>query len=195
MSDTGDWRSRKWAATHRRIYDAAMRLFQEQGFERVNIGQLAAAAEVSVPTFYSHFPSKEHVVMQLPTAEQMKQLLAMQDARLPLGTRLRQVVAAYFGTWGAEERADMLARWKVIASTPALRNQAAAFERATAGMVAEALPAEQGTALTSAEGVVVDAHLAAYTRALLAWADSDGAQDVQTLVEQAFAALQNNDAG
>jgi hypothetical protein len=86
VSDTGDSRSRRWAATHRRIYETAMRLFREQGFERVNIGRLAAAAEVSVPTFYAHFPSKEHVIMQLPTAEQIASLIATQPADRPLGS-------------------------------------------------------------------------------------------------------------
>jgi hypothetical protein len=36
----------------------------------------------------------------------------------------------------------------------------------------------------------VDAHLAAYTRALLAWADSDGQRDLETLLGEAFDALQ-----
>src|SRR4051794_25595701 len=69
MSESGGWRSRRWEATHQKIYDAAMRLFQDHGFEQVSVAQIAAEAGVSVPTFYAHYPSKEHVVMQLPTAE------------------------------------------------------------------------------------------------------------------------------
>jgi AcrR family transcriptional regulator len=166
-----------------------MRLFEEEGFERISVGALAKAAEVSVPTFYAHFPSKEHVVMQLPTAEQMAALMATQPPDLPVGVRLRRAAPVFIGAWDDETRAENLARWKVIASTPALRNRAAAFERETAGLVADALP-ETGGSLSPADAVIVNAHLAAYTSALLAWADSDGREDLMELVDDAFAALQ-----
>jgi AcrR family transcriptional regulator len=194
VTHSGDWRSRKWAATHQRIYETAMRLFQEDGFERVNVAQLAAAAGVSVPTFYAHFPSKEHIVMQLPTPEQMAALMATQPADLPLAVRLRRAAPLYFAQWTPEERADILARWKVIAATPALRTRAAEFERTTAVMVAGALPAEPGGSLSAADAVVVNAYLAAFTSGLLAWADSDGEQDLEQLVDDAFAALQGGGA-
>ena len=37
------------------------------------------------------------------------------------------------------------------------------------------------------------AHLAAFTSGLLAWADSDGQEDLEKLVDAAFAALQGDD--
>jgi AcrR family transcriptional regulator len=194
VNETGDWRSRKWASTHRRIFDTAMRLFQEQGFDRVNVGQLAAAAEVSVPTFYAHFPGKEHIVMQLPTTDEIAALISTQPADRPVGERLRMAAPAWFAQWTPEERADTLARWKVIAATPTLRNRAAEFERTTAGMVAGVLPTEPGGSLSPAEAVVVDAHLAAFTRGLLAWADSDGQGDLEQLVDEAIAALHQGGA-
>ena len=92
MSDSQDWRARKWEDTHRRIYDTALRLFQEHGFEQVSVGQIAAGAGVSVPTFYAHYPSKEHIVMQLPTAHDFAALLADQPADLPLTERIRRAV-------------------------------------------------------------------------------------------------------
>ena len=189
MNDTGDWRSRKWAATHRRIFDTAIRLFQEQGFERVNVGQLAAAAEVSVPTFYAHFPSKEHVVMQLPTAEQLAALLATLPPDLPVGERLRGFVPLFFGQFTAQDWEDTLARWKIIAATPGLRTRAAEYERTTADMLADVLPIGPGVSLTPAEAVVVNGYMAAFTTGLLAWADSDGQEDLQKLVDEAISAL------
>lgn len=190
----GDWRTRRWQATHRRIYETAMRLFQEQGFEGVHVGALAKAAGVSVPTFYAHFPSKEHVVMQLPTAEQMEALLAGQPADLSVAERMRRAAPAYLALWDAQEMADILARWRIIASTPALRTRAAEFERTTAGMVAGAIPAEPGRSLSPADAVIINAHLAAFTSALLSWADSDGQEDLVKLVDEAFAALQGGGA-
>lgn len=183
-------RGRRWHTTHSRIYDIALALFQELGFDKVNVGQIAAGAGVSVPTFYAHYPSKEHVVLQLPTPEEMTALLATQPAHLPVPERIRRAALELFATWTPEDREAHLARWRVIATTPSLRLRAAEFERTTAGIVAEALPATPGVELSPAERIVVYAHLAAYTAGLLAWADGNGERKVEETVDEAFDALQ-----
>ena len=189
MTDS-DWRSRRWDATHKRIYDAAMGLFVDQGFERVNVGQIAAGAGVSVPTFYAHYPSKEHIVMQLPTTEQMAALMSTQPADLPLRERLVGIAPIWLGQWTLEEREDMLARWRVIASTPPLRTRAAEFERTTAEMIAAALAAESEADLKQSDVILVNAYMAAFTSALLAWADCGGERKIEELMDEAFGALQ-----
>jgi AcrR family transcriptional regulator len=190
VSERQDWRARRWEETHQRIYATAMGLFEERGFEQVSVGQIAAGAGVSVPTFYAHYPSKEHLVMQLPTAEEMNALLATQPAGLPVADRIRRAMPVWFASWGPEYRAVHLARWKVIATTPALRTRAAEFERATAGMVADALPDRPGGALSPADQVVVNAYLSAFTLGMLAWADGNGERRLEELVDEAFDALQ-----
>ena len=192
MSETQDWRARRWDETHQRIYATAMRLFEEHGFEQVNVGQIASGAGVSVPTFYAHYPSKEHLVMQLPTAEQMHELLSSQPAELPVAERLRGAMPQWFATWDPEFREAQLRRWQVIAGTPALRTRAAEFERTTAGMVAEALPAEPGKRLSPADQVVVNAYLSAFTMGMLAWADGNGERKIEEHVDEAFDALQRH---
>ena len=189
MTDS-DWRSRRWDATHKRIYDAAMELFAEHGFERVNVGQIAGGAGVSVPTFYAHYPSKEHIVMQLPTKEQMAALLSTQPTDLPLRERLVGIAPIWFTQWTPEEREDMLTRWQIIASTPTLRTRAAEFERATAEMIAAALAAEMDAQPPQGAVILVNAYMAAFTSALLAWADCDGERKVEELMDEAFGALE-----
>jgi AcrR family transcriptional regulator len=190
VSEGQDWRARRWADTHQRIYDTAIRLFQEQGFDRVSVQQIATGAGVSVPTFYAHYPSKEHLVMQLPTAEQMQALLAGQPADQPVAARIRGAMPEFFATWDPEFREAQLIRWKVIASTPSLRTRAAEFERATAGMVADALPGSPGETLGPADRVVVSAYLSAYTMGMLEWADGNGERKLEEIVDEAFDALQ-----
>jgi AcrR family transcriptional regulator len=190
VTETGDWRSRKWEATHQRIYETAMRLFQEHGFDRVSVGDLARAAGVSVPTFYAHYPSKEHVVMQLPTAEEIAALIATQPPDLTVGERLRRAAPAWFASWTPELREATLARWRLIASTPALRTRAATFERTTAGFITAALPRVSGTTLRPADAIVVNAYLAAYTAGLIAWGECNGERRLEDLVDEAFDALQ-----
>lgn len=192
MSGTQDWRARRWAETHQRIYDAALELFQQHGFEQVNVGRIAAAAGISVPTFYAHYQSKEHLIMRLPTAEELSALLSGQSADLPVGERIRRAVPEWFAAWDAEYRETQLIRWKVIARTPTLRNRAAEFERTTAGMVAEAMPGEPGVTLSSADQVVVNAYLSAFTVGLLRWADGNGERKLEELIEEAFDALQRH---
>jgi AcrR family transcriptional regulator len=189
VSGTRDWRARRWDDTHQRIYDTAIRLFQEHGFEQVRVGQIADSAGVTGPTFYAHYPSKEHLVMQLPTAEELTALLATEPGDLPVGERIRRAVPVWFASWTPEYRAAQLARWRVIATTPVLRMRAAEFERTTAEMVTDALPAERPGA-GPAESIVVKAYLTAYTAGLLAWADGNGERRLEELIDEAFDALE-----
>lgn len=58
-------RERQRAETRNRIFRAALAEFREVGFSRAQIEQIAAAAGVVRGTFYFHFPSKEHVLLEL----------------------------------------------------------------------------------------------------------------------------------
>jgi AcrR family transcriptional regulator len=189
VTDSPDWRSRRWAATHQRIYDTALALFQEHGFDNVNVGQIAAGAGVSVPTFYAHFPSKEHIVMQLPSAEDIGAIIATQPADLSLGERFRRAAPAWLSQWSPEVLKGELVRWRIIATTPGLRTRAAEYERATAGMFADALPAA-GTGIRPQDAAVVNAYMAAFTAGVLAWADGHGERKIEEHVLEAFDALE-----
>jgi AcrR family transcriptional regulator len=189
VSGTQDWRARRWEETHERIYATAMRLFQEQGFEQVSVGQIASGAGVTGPTFYAHYPSKEHLVMQLPTADELSALLGSEPSDLSVGERLRRAAPAWFASWTPEFREAQLARWRVIATTPVLRTRAAQFERTTAEMVTDALP--RGSAAGGpAESITVNAYLTAYTAGLLAWADGNGERKLEELIDEAFDVLE-----
>ena len=188
MTDS-DWRSRRWDATHQRIYGAAMKLFAQHGFERVNVGQIAGGGGVSVPTFYAHYPSKEHIVMQLPTTEQMAALLSTQPRELPLRDRLVGLALVWLALWDPEGRDDVLARWRIIASTPTLRTRAAEFERTTAEMITGALAAETEAPVRQSDVILVNAYMSAFTSALLAWADGNGERKIEELVHEAFGTL------
>jgi AcrR family transcriptional regulator len=155
----------------------------------VSVGQIAAGAKVSVPTFYAHYPSKEHIVMQLPTAEQIAQVIDGQPDDLPVSERIRRAVPDWLAQWTPEDLEDHLARWRVIVTTPPLRTRAAEFERTTAGMVADALPTE-GKGLRPGDAVIVNAYLSAYTAGVLAWAEGNGERKLEEHVEEAFDALE-----
>jgi AcrR family transcriptional regulator len=187
---SSDWRSRKRDETRERIYSEAMRLFEEQGFERVNVGQIAAAAGVSVPTFYSHFANKDQVVIVPISPRTILDLVGSQPEGLPPAERVRGAVRAFFAGYGGEERDALLARWRIIARTPSLRRRSTEYERTHAALAAAAVAADGGLDQTSAAvEVVAAAILAAATWAILAWAEADGREPLGALLDQAFEAL------
>lgn len=62
VDEHGGLRERKKRRTRRTIADVAMRLFMSDGFDRVTVDAIAAAADVSPKTVYNYFPSKADLV-------------------------------------------------------------------------------------------------------------------------------------
>ena len=190
MTGSSEWRARKRDETHQRIYETAMRLFRERGYERVSVGDIATAAKVSVPTFYAHFQSKEHIVMQMPTQDEVDRILAVQPTDVPLAERVRNGIMGWIAHYDGDELEQLLERWRIVVATPGLRNRAAEFERATAGLVADALKADaRPDSSPVAMDVVVTASLSAYTQIILRWAEGDGRRSLKDVAEDVLAAL------
>ncbi|OBH00984.1 hypothetical protein A5696_14875 [Mycobacterium sp. E2699] len=55
-------RDRKRQRTRQALISAAMRLFEEKGYEQTTVAEIAAAAEMSTKTFFNHFASKDEVL-------------------------------------------------------------------------------------------------------------------------------------
>jgi AcrR family transcriptional regulator len=180
-------REEKRQQTHRRIFDEAMRLFRQRGFDSVSVGDIAKAAEVSVPTFYAHYDSKDHLILALPTAEDVDQVLRAVPADLPPAQRVRGAMEAALVDGRIEAREQVLERWRIIAASPALRLRAAEFERATAEMVLAALPPDD--AASPATQLTVTALFAAYTQILLRWVESDGQRPIEEILEEVLGEL------
>jgi AcrR family transcriptional regulator len=186
----GGRREEKRLQTHERIFREAMRLFRERGFEAVAVGDIAAAAGVSVPTFYAHYESKDHLILGLPTPEDVVRLVRAFPADLPTVELLRQVMETTLKHGGGlEDPERVLERWRIIAASPSLRLRAAGFERATGEMLLRALPGEEATSPQTQ--VTVAALMSAYTQILLRWAESDGKRPVEEVIEEVLAALRD----
>ena len=66
--------------TRARVFDAALAEFGRSGLAGADVAAIAAAAGVARGTFYFHFPTKEHVLVELERAEEAK-IVATLDTR------------------------------------------------------------------------------------------------------------------
>jgi AcrR family transcriptional regulator len=87
--------------TRARVFDAALAEIGRYGLAGADVAAIAAAAGVVRGTFYFHFPTKEHVLVELERAEEAKivaKLNAMatqpSDLTSMLKALVRQVIAA-----------------------------------------------------------------------------------------------------
>ncbi len=60
----GARRRRRRAKLKAEIFEAAMTLFAEKGYDHVTVDEIAAAAEIAKGTFFNYFPTKEHVLVE-----------------------------------------------------------------------------------------------------------------------------------
>ena len=58
-------RESKRDLTRKRLFDAAIEEFRREGFDRASIARIAKRAGVSRASFYFHFPTKDHVLLEL----------------------------------------------------------------------------------------------------------------------------------
>lgn len=70
-------------ATRQQLYDTAIRLIGEKGFEKTTLRDVAKTADVSVGLLYRYFPSKDAIVLAL--YDQLSEELEQQAGAMPRG--------------------------------------------------------------------------------------------------------------
>lgn len=103
-------RERKKARTRRRIAETALRLVAERGYGRVTVDDIAEGAEISQPTFYKYYPSKDAILMEYAMHGFGDMLHRMADTPGPVVERLR----SYFSEIAAQVTTDRHL-WQAIA--------------------------------------------------------------------------------
>jgi AcrR family transcriptional regulator len=99
--------TRKSEETRTRIFEAALAVFRERGFERATMREIAPAAEVALGAAYYYFDSKEAIVMAFYERAQMEMkpvLSGLLDESHSLEERLRRLIQQKFDYFDPNRR-------------------------------------------------------------------------------------------
>jgi AcrR family transcriptional regulator len=166
-------RAQQKQATRARLFEVAMRLFDQEGYDAVNIEDIVRASKVARGTFYFHFPSKEDILYEAVRSGERKIVarMAAVSAEAPLRDLLAAICDGFAATWG--ERRELLVQAGMVglgrtisterarAEEPLRLELVPRVERALAqGELGSVLPAQ----------MLADVFLLNVFAALMAWA-------------------------
>jgi AcrR family transcriptional regulator len=119
-------RERKKQETRRLLWETAIRLFAERGFDNVAMAEVAAAANVSKTTVFNYFGSKEDLVLG-PAEEHVDEPARVVRTRAPGETPLAALrrhfltaLAERDAATGLSDQPNVLRVQRLINETPSL---------------------------------------------------------------------------
>ncbi len=101
-------RAQQKEATRQQLFDVAMRLFERDGYDAVNIDDIVRVSGVARGTFYFHYPSKEDILYEAVRRGERAIVLRMAAvaADRPFREVLDATCSAFGEIWG--HRRDLL---------------------------------------------------------------------------------------
>ena len=163
---------------------AALELYRERGYLETTAAEIAAKAGVTERTFFRHFPDKREVLFDGDAAFAEALTSAVRQASPTLGAwdtlflAFNSVKEMFI-----ENRPFSEPRQRVIASSPALQERAAAKTRVLIGALASAL-CERGVPGAQAN-LAAQVGMAALSQAVAAWFNDDST-DLGKHISRAF---------
>ncbi|WP_405616592.1 TetR family transcriptional regulator [Streptomyces sp. NBC_00076] len=178
------------AAVRAELAQVAFELFHRDGFDKVTLDDLAAAAGVSRSTFLRYFGTKEDAVLAAfdgqdrRTADALRARPAGEDDWTALRRALDSLIERYH-----QDPAGALATTRLVRDTPALCARHLEKQHSWRPALAEALAERAGTpgAATLGHTVRAAAALDCLNVAIDHWTASDGHLDLVALLDEAFA--------
>ncbi|MFD7096598.1 TetR/AcrR family transcriptional regulator [Streptomyces xanthophaeus] len=148
MEKTTGLRENKKLRTRRQLAATALELFLERGFDAVSVADVAAAAEVSKPTLFRYFPSKEDLVLDRFADHQDEAARIVRER--PAGQGPVEAVHAHFLAALAErdpitglcDHPNVLAFQGLLYSTASLGSRMAHYTAREVELLAAVLEAE-----------------------------------------------------
>ncbi|GIF14195.1 TetR/AcrR family transcriptional regulator [Actinoplanes teichomyceticus] len=142
-----------------RTFDAistiAIGMFLAHGYDRVSVNDIAAAAEISKPTLFRYFPSKEDLVLHriADHAGEPARVVAGRPGGQPavdaLHRHFRDGLARRDPVTGLNDDPDVLAYHDLVFATPSLAARVHDYQARDEESLAEALTADAPDPLTA----------------------------------------------
>ena len=183
-------RARNRARTYAEIADAALDLFERQGYDATTVDQIATAAGVSPATFFRYFATKEDVLFadEEPSASALTERVAARtDRRTTSVAALAEPVIAYAEATVGPESPNSLRLMKLVMTTPSLAARSLRMRLRWERDLATQLAAESG--LSGPElvhTVVASVAVSCLTSGLRHWPNTSSPDALATLVREAF---------
>ncbi|MET8002646.1 TetR/AcrR family transcriptional regulator [Nonomuraea glycinis] len=186
-------RERKKQRTRQALIEAAVRLFEDRGYDQVTVAEIADAAEVSPRTFFLHFQTKEDVLLANTDVRVDLALEAIAERRA--GERLSEVLVRAMdqmivNAWDRDLSNGFAAlRARLAASVPALQARLLQRYLTAQAELAQALHRAFPDSLDIiAASALVGAMVGAVSAsALTALQRGDGPDEVRDAMRQAMA--------
>jgi AcrR family transcriptional regulator len=185
---------RKKARTRRGLLEAAVRLFDERGFEGTTIEDITNAADVSPRTFFRYFTSKEEILFsehQL-SVDDLRNRLAECPEDEPLLVTVREAMLTIAGR--IEKKKDFhLLRIRLNAESPTVRAYALRVQQDWVRVIARALAARLGVNVYTdlRPMLIAGAANVAMRSALTRWGAGQGKESLPELTSEAFRLLES----
>ena len=207
VADAIGLRERKKQQTRQQIYEAARKLFETRGFDRVSVAEVARAADVSEVTVFNYFPTKEDLLyggMEF-FEEQLIEAVRIRPKGESAVKAFRRRLLAGAERLETKQTADAILKGAqlISASSSLVAREREIVERFTARL-AEVLTQETGADVEDVEPLVVASVLMATHRTLVGHvrrrviAGQRGArlaEDYRSQARRAFARLERGLAG
>ena len=185
-----DGRMGRWEPDARgRLEQAALELFEERGYARTTVVDIAARAGLTERTFFRYFTDKREVLFSGSAA--LEALMVETIAAAPASVAPLPAVTASFyalGPWFESRRGHARKRRTVIAAHAELREREL-IKLSTLATAIAAILRKRGLAAPAA-GLVAETGIAIFKNAFERWADDTREQDFAVHVRAAIAALQ-----
>jgi AcrR family transcriptional regulator len=144
-------RARKKARTRDAIADAAISLFLAHGFDHVSVNDIAAVAEVSKPTLFRYFPTKEDLVLHRFADHNGEAARVVRDCQpgvspvTALHRHFRAGLDRYEPLTGLNDHPEVVAFHRLVFTTPSLAGRLTQYmledEEALAGTLGPGIQA------------------------------------------------------
>ncbi len=179
-------RERKKRLAQTTLEEAALRLFQQQGYERTSIQDIADAVMMSSRTFFRYFASKEEVLfvsLRVVLSEGIRLLQCMaptESPRIALRTMLLHLASLY-----QQQRVSFLVRYQVAMKTPSVASLYLYALMETEPAMCDALCSHlEATVNRNEIRFLVAIYMTVLRAAMTAWLENEARGDLISLLHE-----------